>query len=154
MTNRELFALYSVLVDLQHVQGSPRFAFAVAKNLELLRGPVAVLAEPFDVPADYKGYEAARVKLCEKHGERDAEGRLITRDGAYVVSDPDAFQRDWNLLLQEWQPALNAYRRACAEFQERLDATAPALALAKIAVEDFPELTPEIMSLLLPLVDV
>lgn len=52
----------------------------------------------FDAHADF---EKARLKLVEKHREKDAEGKPIeAKEGGLVkLSDPDAFNKEFDELL-------------------------------------------------------
>lgn len=45
--------------------------------------------------------EAARVALCERHAQRNAEGVITRVDGQYQFVDPAAFQAQWQALLAE-----------------------------------------------------
>jgi len=48
---------------------------------------------------ELKIFEETRFKLIEKYGERDDNGNLIQEDNHYKISDPEAFQKEYNELL-------------------------------------------------------
>lgn len=43
-------------------------------------------------------FEAARRKLIEKHGQRDADGKLVTENNRYMFTDTEAFNAEYNEL--------------------------------------------------------
>lgn len=52
--------------------------------------------------AELETIEAERVKLCEKHAEKDADGKAIKIDGAYQFNGAlPQFQAEWKALLAE-----------------------------------------------------
>jgi hypothetical protein len=62
-----------------------KFAYASSINRKRL-GEVA------------EAFEEARKGLLDKHGEKDAEGKLVQNEGNVTLADPEAFRKDYTEL--------------------------------------------------------
>lgn len=70
--------------DLKNIKAS----YAITKVLRAVEGPL-------------KDLDAMRAQLVEKHGEKNAEGKLVEVEGGYKLKDPVAFAKDWEALMDE-----------------------------------------------------
>jgi len=53
------------------------------------------------IQAEYQSFEQARMDLIAKHAQRDEAGNKTTSDGQYVMTDPEAYQTEYEQLAAQ-----------------------------------------------------
>lgn len=112
MKNSEITRLYYGLTGVKNLPGA-KFAYAVARNISILKPIVEAIEKALKIPEQYADYkkvhEDSRLGLCKIHAKKDAKGESITEiveNGRerYVFTDVKAFDtayEEMNKALDE-----------------------------------------------------
>ena len=126
MKKREVLALWINLNKLGELTGV-KFAYAIAKNINTLRPEVESLDKSIELSDDFKKYDEARVKLVEKHADKDKDGnpkKKISPDGKqeYVVEENQSvFDKEFDALKKKNADVLTAREKQIDEYNSMLD---------------------------------
>jgi len=150
MTKLETLNLYGNLQKLGNLKGV-KFAYAVAKNLALIKGEVDILTEttkkllePTDV--EYRKFGEERVTLAESFAKKDDKGNAIKikkiENGQEVevfdgLDNNPKWEKAFEKLREEYKIMLDARDEVIKEQNELLK-TESTLQLYKIALHDVP----------------
>lgn len=153
MTHRELFELYSLLVELERRTAKPAFSLAVVQNLDRLRFVAERLDKEYQISPEYRAYEEARRKVCETHAKKDVKGRPIVVSDQFVIDRHDQFQKAIKALRKEHRKAIGDYEQLCRRLEQYLSSASETVEIVRVRLTECPELTPEQMRSLLPMIE-
>ncbi|MFA6077366.1 MAG: hypothetical protein WC735_04825 [Candidatus Paceibacterota bacterium] len=137
MTKGDNINLFSTLNKLGKLTGV-KFAYAVARNLAFLKPEYEALQEAVKPTEDFVKYEEERVELAKEYAKKDAEGKPISENNAYVLEDKETFDVKFIELKKKHKKTLEA-REAQLKEQEELLKTDSTLVLYKVKIEDVPK---------------
>src|ERR1700752_1412982 len=88
MTNQEILNLNQGLYSVGNLVGpNNKFAYAVAKNIMLLRPYLGEI-------------ESLRIKLCERLAKKDDNGKPIVEKDQYVFENKELYDKEWKNLME------------------------------------------------------
>lgn len=136
MKNKEILKLYTTLskINLPGV----KFAYCVAKNMNLLKPEVISLEEAKKPTKDFLEYDAKRVDIVKKYAKKDEKGKFIIENQEYLLDDQDAFEEEFQALKKENEAILKARELQMNEFYDLLEKETD-IKLFKIALSDVPQ---------------
>jgi hypothetical protein len=138
MKNKEILKLYTTLskINLPGV----KFAYCVAKNMNLLKPEVISLEEAKKPTKDFLEYDAKRVDIVKKYAKKDEKGKFIIENQEYLIDDQDAFEEEFQALKKENFLKLYSIARELQmnEFYDLLEKETD-IKLFKIALSDVPQ---------------
>lgn len=156
MNNLEVYRLHVVLESLR-AQAGPmptKFALAVAYNARLVAPMVEAMRESMKGPWDdvLAAFEQDRQNLLQNYAERNEDGSLAIRDGAYKISDTAGWEAAFADLLTRHEGIPEANRQKAERTAEIEREEAPEITLRKVSEASFPDsLTVEHADYLLPM---
>lgn len=113
MKHSDIIRLYYGLIAVKELAGA-KFAYAVARNIAILKPIAESIEKALKIPAEYSEYEKVfetrRVELCKFHAQSDDDGEPVKesyKDPAgktkqrYVFQDEKAFNQGYKSLQAE-----------------------------------------------------
>ena len=152
LSNRELVALYSALVELEQTTSHPLFAQAVVLNIERLRPLAEQIHVEYAATPEYREYEAERDRLCRKHARKDVKGNPIVINDSYAIADQNIFRVAIGELRRKFREPIEHYEAMASKLVGFLTHEGPTISLCRVRVSDCPELTPAQMRDILPMI--
>lgn len=136
MKNKEILKLYTTLskINLPGV----KFAYCVAKNMNILKPEVISLEEAKKPTKDFLEYDAKRVDIVKKYAKKDEKGKFIIENQEYLLDDQDAFEEEFKALMEDNETILKARELQMNEFYDLLEKETD-IKLFKIALSDVPQ---------------
>lgn len=121
-TNQEIIDLYKGLQSVEHLTGA-KFAYAVARNSNLLKKELIALRQANVPTDDYMEYEEARGALAESHSKKDKDGKPETFDNGnrFVIEDPSKFEEAFKELRLKHKAVISVRKKQEKEFNELLE---------------------------------
>lgn len=142
VTRGDLKLIAQTLNKVSNEKMSGKLAFAIAKNIYLMKGELEALEAA--EKASIGEFEAKRIELCEKYAEKDETGNVITIDGKYQgLTENIEFIKVFSELSSEYKDKF-----------EELDSILKAevdIKFITITPDDIPSITPAESYILLPL---
>lgn len=143
MLKSEAVALYQNLNKLGQLKGV-KFAYAVSKNLNMLKPEVESLEKASAFSDEYKKFDDLRVALAEKHSHKDEKGKPIMipradnpRLSDYSIENQALFDKEFEALKSEHLTVFDARQKQIEEYNELLQ-TESTVVLYKVSVADVP----------------
>lgn len=136
MTNLELVNLYESLT-LLNLKGV-KFAYAVAKNINIIKPELKALSDAQKPSELYKEYEKERIELCKKMASKDEKGKPIIEENAYKFDDKEAFEAELDKLKKKHKEAVEEREKQAKEVEE-LFSMKSKIKLHKIKIDDVPQ---------------
>lgn len=142
MTKSESIALFQSLNKLGNLKGV-KFAYAVSKNVSLLKPEVESLEKASTASEEFNEFEKKRVALVESFAKKDSEGKpqKTNKDGVdtYLIEDGKQEELDeaFEKLKSENQEVWDARLKQVKEYNELLK-TDSSVTLYKVALVDVP----------------
>ena len=87
MKKRELFTMSRIMGELKNAKTSVKFAYGLSKNRKMVDIELDAIKEIAEPTAEVKGYEEARVNICERFAEKDEAARPKIVEGNYVIEE-------------------------------------------------------------------
>lgn len=115
-----------------------KFAYAVSKNLSLLKTEIKALQDAQKPSAEYVAYDKERIELCKKHAKKDEKGKPIFVNNSFDIEDREAFDADLKALQEAHKEAVEAREQQIKDFNDLLEKEVK-LTLHKIKLSDVPE---------------
>ena len=143
MKKSEVLSLYRSLNQLGALSGV-KFAYAVSKNINILKGEVESLDKALEPDEKFQEFEKERVSLLEKHAEKDdAEKpkKETSENGAeqYVMGDNlKKFEKEFELLKKDHKEAVDARDKQIEEYTKLLE-TDTEVTLYMLKTDDIPD---------------
>jgi hypothetical protein len=152
MTKGENINLYATLTKLGKFAGV-KFAYAVAKNISLLKPEYEALVKAVEPSDDFKKFEIERVELAKYYAKKNEAGEPISKDGKYELEDEKVFEFAFEALKETHKLAIDARHTQIKE-QEELLKEESTVVLYKVKLEEVPkDITAEQMSGLLEIIE-
>jgi len=149
MTKSDNLALYSALID-KRLGSLPgiKFAYAVSRNISLLKPEIEALEKALEPSDEYKKYDEKRIELAKKYskkGEKGEKGEPLTMPNPenpklfeYVLEDKEGFQKDFEALKEENKEIIEK-RNAQIKEQDDFLKTDSTIELFKVSVSEVPQ---------------
>ncbi len=156
MKNKELQELLRG-IDLAGSLKGIKFAYAMAKNRNLIKQELTTLQEIVKPNEKYSEYENKRIKLCEEYADKDEKGKpkmeiLNEATKEYVISDRKGFDKALEDLRKEYKEVLDERDAQIKEVNELLEKESD-LVPFMVEYEDLPQdITGNMLSLIINLV--
>jgi len=123
MTNQKIVDLYQGLMSISSLTGV-KFAYAVARNVDILKREIDSLRKANVPSEDYMKFEEARAKLAESHAVKvDGTPQKKFEDGMerFVIRDQAKFEKEFEELRVTHKSAVVARKKQLKEFDELLE---------------------------------
>lgn len=140
MTKGELLELYFGLNSLGELHGA-KFAYAVVRNINILKGEAEALIGARNPKQDYVTFEREQVSLAKLHAVmKDGVPQKYTENGKefYAIADMDKFNKEFEALREKHLPAIDNYQAQLKELETILKEKA-SVSVYKISREFIPE---------------
>lgn len=138
MNNNKIIELFNALTNIKGLSGV-KFNYAIAKNINLLKGEVEAIQKSYEANEDFVKYDQERVELAKKHSKKDDKGEAILINGnQFDIEDLKAFQNEFNILKETHKEAISNREKQLKEVEELLEKENP-IELYKIKMEEIPE---------------
>ena len=137
MNKKDLFLLQSGLADVGKLQGV-KFAYAVARNLQIIKREMEALQEAIKPSDDFSDFEKKRLELCRKHADKNEKGDPIIIGSEFSIQDRQSFDIDLENLRDNHHDVCELRERQVEEYEQLLEETCD-LDLHKIAKDNLPE---------------
>jgi hypothetical protein len=145
MKNKKIVELFNNLSDL-NLKGV-KFAYAVARNISILKPHVESLGKAQQPTEEYQKFEKERIALAQKHAKKDDQGEAVTEDviqngvvvkKVFVLENKEAFLEEVKDIQEKHKEAIDAWEAQLKEFDQVLEKEEE-IKLYKIKIEDVPE---------------
>jgi len=142
LTKADNISLYQTLnsKELNSLPGA-KFAYAISKNLSILKPEIEALQEALKSSEVYKKFDDARIELAKSLAKKDEKGEaiIITNEDKTTHYDVDEkeFNKAFESLKLEHKEAVEEREKQIAEQNELLKAESN-LVLYKVALNDIP----------------
>lgn len=137
MTKQKIVDLAVALNKLTGLTGVS-FSYAVAKNLNILKPEIESLQEAVKFSPEFKEFDEKRIALAIKYAKKNEVGQPATENGAYILEDQEAFNKEFTPLKEEYKEALDKREEQLKEYEELLKKETK-LELHKISLADVPK---------------
>jgi hypothetical protein len=115
-----------------------KFAYAVTKNLYTLLGEAKAIDAMLNPDKEYQKYEEKRVELATKHSKKDENSHPVVEGGQYVLENEEEFNKEFDVLKEEFKETLVARDAQIKEYNEQLS-TDSDVVIHKVKLEDVAE---------------
>lgn len=85
--NSQMVSFLNGKADIQNKKLPTKLGYAITKNIKLMNS----VAE---------AYEEERKKILDRYAMKDADGEYVVKEGAYVISDLEAYGAEMQELLE------------------------------------------------------
>ena len=125
MKKSEALGLFRNLNQLGALTGV-RFAYAITKNLNLLKGEIESLEKALEATDKFTEFETARIALVEKHADKDEDDKPKTETDAnggqkYIMSDSKLFDKEFETLKKTHKETVEAREKQITDYTALLD---------------------------------
>lgn len=152
MTNQEILNMSDALEKVNKLSGI-KFAYAMAKNINLVKSEIETFRETLKPTNEFNEYENKRIELAKKYAKKDEKGVPMIKGNEYDVEDRDAFEKEYEELKAENKEIIDAREKQVKDFESFLKEESK-LSLHKIKSVDIPEnITTEQLSGIMSLVE-
>jgi hypothetical protein len=135
MKNKEIVDLYQALSGL-NLKGV-KFAYAVAKNINLIQPEIDAIDKAQKPREDYVVYNKERVELAKTHSEKDEKGNPVIQGRNFKIADEAAFEKDWNELKVKHADAITYREQQDKELEDLMEKESTVV-LHKVALAEVP----------------
>ena len=142
MTKGEALVLFKNLNQLGNLNGV-KFAYAVARNISLLKSELESLEKSMELPESFKKFDTERIELVEKYADKDENGKPKkekAENGSeqYVMGKEEKkFEKEFAILRTKHKEAVNLREKQIEEYTKLLT-TDSQVGLYKIKLDDIP----------------
>jgi hypothetical protein len=146
MTKLDNITLYKALSDtkLGSLPGF-KFAYAISKNLAILKTEIEALQKALEPSEEYKKYDEKRIGLAIKYSKKGENGEPKTIVNPtnpnifeYELEDKEGFKNEFEGLREENKDVISA-REAQIKEQDEFLKTESTLELYKVSLSDVPQ---------------
>ena len=137
MKNKEVITLSNQLSTLSGLKGVA-LSVAIVKNKKLLDAEKDALTEGVKATEKYNEYDTKRIELAQKHAQKDEDGKPKVEGNTFVMEDMEAFNKELDVLREEYKEELDARDKQIEEFNELLEKES-SVELVQVTKEDLPE---------------
>lgn len=156
MKNKDILTLNEALKSL-NLKGA-KFAYVVARNIEVLKPEITALVEAAKQSDEYKEYEAKRVEICKEHAEKDENNEPVlinkgTVSEEYKIADQKSFEASLKKLNDENKEVIRAREKQIEEFNSLLEENKD-INFHKVSLKDVPdEITSQEMASIISIIE-
>lgn len=152
MTNEQILNLYKSLKSLK-LPGA-KFAYAVARNINILDPYVKSLQNAIAMSEDYTNFEKDRWELVKKYAKRDEKKKIVMLDAENVdIDDVKTFDKEVAKLQKEYKKVIADRKTQHKDFEKLLKEEV-SVELYKVAHKDIPDaITSDQMSAIFEIID-
>lgn len=150
MKRKELIEIFYNLSSIKDIEGV-KLGYAIAKNIDRIKGEVDLVQKAINPSEEFQEYETKRVDLATKYAEKDENGKPITQNNAFVISDRSTFAKKFSALRAEYASVIEEQDKKLVEYEELLEEEVEH-ELHKVKMEDIPETMAKYMVLLYPII--
>ncbi len=138
MTKNESVGLYQALNQLGSLKGV-KFAYAVSKNLSILKPDIESLEKAITPTPEYSEFEKLRIAMVEKFAKKNEKGEFEKKGNNYQIEDGKQGELDaeFEALKKEHQEVFDARFNQVEEYNKLLS-TDSTVVLYKVALADVP----------------
>ena len=115
-----------------------KFAYAVAKNLNILKVEVQALETARKTTEDYNKFDKERIALATKHAKKDDNGKPIVVGQNFEIENMEEFEYELAVLKEKHKEAIEKREAQLKDFEDLLQKEVE-IKLHKIALEDVPQ---------------
>lgn len=137
MTKQELLNLFDALHRVGEYKGA-KFAYAVAKNIQILKPEVEAITEAQKPSAEFEEYDKQRMQLASKFSKKDKNNEPIIINNRFELDDREGFETAWEALRVTFKDVLAERDKQMKEYQEFLQEEVEVI-LYKIKEENLPQ---------------
>lgn len=140
LTNKDLFKLMEGINKVSDLRGV-KFVYCLAKNAPVLEAELEALQKADVFTADYKIYNDARIKICEKFAKKDEADEPVLKDNKFQFESENrkAFNKTMEKLQEEHKKTIDLRIIQEKEYTELMDKPASELDFHKMGRDDLPE---------------
>lgn len=143
MTNQELIDLWDALGAVRHLNCSPKFGYALARNRQMVKPLVDAIQEAGETPKDFIAFEQRRVELAREFADRDdADNPILIRaptgEHFQIKERAEEFTKALEALREECKEAIDGREQQREEVEALMKADAEDVAFTPIPLADFP----------------
>ena len=123
MIKKEIPDYRKKVYQLLDVKGE-KFAYAVLKNKDKIETAFQTyldILQKYKPSEKYNEYDEKRVKLAEKFAKKDEKGEPIIIGERYDVEDKEGFEKEWDVLKEEYKEALKEWDDELEKKNQELD---------------------------------
>lgn len=120
MKNKQLSMLLQGALGCQDCKGL-KFAYALQKNIRLMKQEIKNLYTIISPDEDYKAYDKEREALAKEHSEKDKDGNPVVEEERYKIKNKKKFDKALEVLQKKYDKAFKQQRDKEAFFNERLE---------------------------------
>lgn len=150
MKRKELIEIYHNLSSIKEIEGV-KLGYAIAKNIDRIKGEVELVQKALNPSEEFQEYENKRIELGKRYAEKDANGKPIVDNGAFIITDIASFSKKFLALKKEHSTAIEEQQKKLAEYEALLDEEVEH-ELHKVKMEDIPESMAKNMVALYPII--
>lgn len=115
LKNKDLYELMAGLRAVKDLKGL-KFAYAVSKNINLVRQELESFEEMSKPTPEYMAYDIARVELAKKHAVKDENGKPRMENNHYIMEDKELFDKEVDKLQKS-----ATHKKAVEEREKQLN---------------------------------
>lgn len=129
--------------------------YAISRNISILKPVIDSLMICLKSSDRYKEYEKKRLKIAEKHAQKDKVGKPVIEDNIFIgLIGNEEFTKEFEALKEEYKDALIEKEKQIDEYNSMLDEDIKEEIIPHlIKIEDIPEdITTKQMNALCPFI--
>lgn len=115
-----------------------KFAYAVGKNLEIIKSEVNALMKSQEASKEYQEFDKQRIELASEMSNKDEKGNPIIENNNYQIQDLIKFKKALDILKGKHKKAVDAREKQVKEFEELLQEKTK-VKLHKIKLAEVPD---------------
>lgn len=136
MTKKDSVDLYVNLNKLGNLSGV-KFAYAVSRNIALLKPEIEALDKSMEISEEFKKFEDLRMEVVKKFAKKDEKGEPVSVNNNYVLANQADFDIAFDVLKSEHKEIWENRLKQIEEYNELLK-TDSSVVLHKVSLSDIP----------------
>lgn len=120
MLNKQLSQLLQGALACQDAKGL-KFAYALQKNIRLMKQEIKHIFELIQPSEDYKLYDKEREELAKKYAEKDEKGEPVVENEQYKIKGKKKFDKELKELQEKYGKVYKDQEEKEVIFQARLE---------------------------------
>lgn len=120
MKKRELYNCLQALESVKDLKGI-KFAYVSLKNKKKIEEEIKLFEEIVKPNPKFEEYEQNRIKLCEKHSEKNENGKPIILQDKYKITDEIKFNSELDELKKDYNSVINERIKQINDYNEMLE---------------------------------
>ena len=104
VTLNQVRTMFMAMDKISKEKITKQFAYGLAKNKARLKEDIEAIAEAEKIGVEF---DNERIAICEKYATKDADGKPVTENNAYVgLNDNQLFLGEMNDLHKKYEPMI------------------------------------------------